>query len=121
MKKRNLVVGTAACMLSLLGGVATAAPKPPKMCKLSDARPANRFGSVLVLSVPSSSTVTAAAPFPTPLVIPDSSQGPAADNTKSQVPMPLVEPDDEILSPMISSEKNRKISRRKIKRINESC
>jgi hypothetical protein len=25
------------------------------------------------------------------------------------------------LSPMISSEKNRKISRRKIKRINESC
>ena len=121
MKKRKLVVGLTACMLSLSCGAATAAPKPPKMCKLSDARPANRFGSVLVPSVPSSSSVTATAPISTPSVVPQSSQGPAVDNAKSQVPMPLVEPDDEILSSTLPNEKNLKIGRRKIKRTNESC
>jgi hypothetical protein len=121
VKKRKLVVGLTACMLSLCGGTATAASKLPKMCKVSDARPANRFGSVLVPSVPASSTVTAAAEASTPSVVPQSSQGPAVDNAKSQIPMPLVEPDDEILSSTLPKEKNRKISRRKIKRTNESC
>jgi hypothetical protein len=121
VKKRKFVVGITACMLSLSGGVATAAPKPPKMCKLSDARPANRFGSVLVPSVPSSSTVTTAAPISTQSEVPSSSQAPASDKAKSQGSPPLVEPDDEILSSTIPSDKNRNISRRKINRTNESC
>jgi hypothetical protein len=121
MKNGKFLIPTALVFSVLSGAVATAAPKMPKMCKLSDARPANRFGSVLVPSTPSASTVTAAAPISIPSETQNSSQKPATDNAKSQGSTLLVEPDDEILSSTIPSDKNRNISRRKINRTNESC
>ncbi len=112
MKKGKSIIAMLLAVSLLPGAVAVAAPKQPKVCKLSDARPANRFGSVLVPSGATSAAI--------PSDVSNEAEGAATDGVKTPAAQ-LVEPDDEILSPMISSEKNRKISRRKINRTNKSC
>lgn len=120
MKKKTFFVGLTACILSLSGAVATAAAKPPKACKLSNARPANRFGSVLVPPSATSPNNAATASVTMPSDVSNGTEGAATDDGKTPAAQ-LVEPDDEILSPMKSSDKNRKISRRKINRTSKSC